>query len=201
VEEKFLPVFMEKYAPIKVERTLVTTDYNLLVERITTAFASSTPPDVFTMGSPDVVTFAHPGSVLALDTYQRVKKESEDFFAPPLAVGKYNNKLYGMTYYIDTRIMLYRKDVLAEAGLPTDRKSLPKTWDQFREAAKRVTRWEGSDLKRVGWDVTGATGDATIFLVMLGQLNKRVISTDGKKVEFDGAEGQRALQTLVDFMN
>ncbi|CAA9250992.1 MAG: hypothetical protein AVDCRST_MAG77-2164 [uncultured Chloroflexi bacterium] len=201
VEEKYLPVFQEKYAPIKVERTLVTTDYNLLVEKITTAFASSTPPDVFTMGSPDVVTYAHPGSVLQLDTYQRIKKEADDFFAPPLAVGKYQNKLYGMTYYIDTRIMLYRKDVLAEAGLPTDRKSLPKTWDQFRDVAKKVARWEGNDIKRVGWDVSGAAGDATVFLVMLGQLNKRVISADSKKVEFDGPEGQRALQTLVDFYN
>ena len=54
----------------------------------------------------------------------------------------------------------------------------------------------------VGWDVSGATlGDATPFLVMVGQLGKRIISADGKKVEFDGAEGERALHTLVDFYN
>jgi multiple sugar transport system substrate-binding protein len=202
VEVKYLPVFMEKYAPITVERTVPTTDYNLLVEKTTTAFASGTPPDVFTMGSPDIVTYAHPGSVLPLDGYGRIKKETDDFFGPPLGVGKYDGKLYGVTYYIDTRIMLYRKDVLAEAGVPTDRKSLPKTWEQFREVAKKVARWEGNDILRVGWDVSGATlGDATPFLVMVGQLGKRIIAADGKRVEFDGAEGQRALQTLVDFYN
>src|SRR5438105_3459917 len=42
VEEKYLPIFNEKYAPIKVERSLPTTDYNQLVEKVTTAFASST---------------------------------------------------------------------------------------------------------------------------------------------------------------
>jgi ABC-type glycerol-3-phosphate transport system substrate-binding protein len=101
VEEKHLPVFMEKHAPITVERTLASTNYDQLVEKITTAFASSTPPDVFTMGSPDIVTFAHPGSVLQLDAYQRLRKDAEDFFGPPLAIGKYRDRLYGLTYYID----------------------------------------------------------------------------------------------------
>jgi multiple sugar transport system substrate-binding protein len=200
VEEKYLPVFQEKFAPIKVERSLASTDYGQLVEKITTAFAGGTPPDVFTMGSPDVVTYAHPGSALQLDAYASVRKHAEDFFGPPLAVGRYKDKLYGLTYYIDTRIMMYRKDMMAELGLPTDRKSLPKTWDQFREVAKRLVRWEGTELKRVGWDIANM-GDATQFLTMLGQLGKKVISTDGKKVEFDGPEGQRALQTLVDFVH
>ena len=200
VEQKFLPVFEEKYAPYKVERTLASTNYGTLVEKVTTAFASSTPPDVFTMGSPDVVTYAHPGSALQLDAYANVRKHAEDFFGPPLAVGRYKDKLYGLTYYIDTRIMMYRKDMMAEMGLPTDRKSLPKTWDQLRDVAKRLVRWEGNELKRLGWDIA-KMGDATQFLVMLAQLGKKVISADGKKVEFDGPEGQRALQTLVDFVH
>ena len=98
--------------------------------------------------------------------------------------------------------MLYRKDVLAEAGLPTDRKGLPKTWDQFREAARKVSRWEGSGcIGRVGWDVQGAAGDTTAWVVMVGQQNRRMISADGKRVEFDGPEGEKALQTLVDFVH
>jgi multiple sugar transport system substrate-binding protein len=200
VEEKHLPIFQERFAPIRVERTLASTDYAKLVEKVTTAFASSTPPDVFTMGSPDIVTYAHPGSVLKLDAYAHVRKHAEDFFGPPLAIGRYKDKLYGLTYYIDTRIMMYRKDMLAEVGLPSDRKSLPKTWDQFREVAKKLVRWEGSELKRLGWDIA-TMGDATQFLVMLGQQGKKVIAADGKKVEFDGPEGQRALQTLVDFVH
>lgn len=200
VEEKYLPIFMEKYAPIKVERTLASTNYGQLVEKVTTAFASSTPPDVFTMGSPDVVTYAHPGSVVQLDQYQHVRKHAEDFFGPPLAVGRYKDKLYGLTYYIDTRIMMYRKDMLAEMGLPSDRRSLPKTWDQFREVARKLAKWEGGELKRLGWDIA-TMGDATQFLVMLAQQKKGVIAPDGKKVEFDGPEGQKALQTLVDFVH
>jgi multiple sugar transport system substrate-binding protein len=200
VEEKNLPRFMEKQPHIKVERTLASTDYRLLVEKITTAFASGSAPDVFTMGSPDVVTYAHPGSALQLDQFPRVRKEAEDFFGPPLTVGKYKDKLYGLTYYIDTRIMNYRKDFLAEAGLPTDRKSLPKTWDQFRDVARRLAKWEGGELRRVGWDIANM-GDATPFLTMFGQFKKPLISADGKKVEFDGPEGQRALQTLVDFVH
>ena len=200
VEERYLPVFQEQHAPYRVERTLASTDYGKLVEKVTTAFASGTPPDVFTMGSPDIVTYAHPGSALQLDAYAGVRKHAGDFFGPTLSVGRYQDKLYGLTYYIDTRIMMYRKDLMAEAGLPTDRRSLPKTWDQFREVAKRLVRWEGTELKRLGWDIA-TMGDATQFLVMLGQQNKKVIAEDGRRVEFDGPEGQRALQTLVDFVH
>ncbi|MDQ3702167.1 MAG: extracellular solute-binding protein, partial [Chloroflexota bacterium] len=200
VEEKNLPVFMERSAPIKVERTLAAVDYGQLVEKITTAFASDTAPDVFTMGSPDVVTYAHPGSALQLDAFPRVRKEAEDFFGPPLAVGRYKEKLYGLTYYIDTRIMVYRKDLLAEEGLPTDRKQLPKTWEQFREVGRKLAKWEGGQLSRVGWDIA-TSGDATQFMMMLAQQKKNIIAADGKRVEFDGPEGQRALQTLVDFVH
>ena len=201
VEERYLPVFQEQHAPYRVERTLASTDYGKLVEKVTTAFASGTPPDVFTMGSPDIVTYAHPGSALQLDAYAGVRKHAGDFFGPTLSVGRYQDKLYGLTYYIDTRIMMYRKDLLAEAGLPTDRKSLPKTWDQFREVAKRLVRWEGTELKRLGWDIA-TMGDATQFLVMLGAAEQEGHrGTTGERVEFDGPEGQRALQTLVDFVH
>lgn len=200
VEEQNLPRFMEQFAPIKVERTLASTNYATLVEKITTAFAAGTPPDVFTMGSPDVVTYAHPGSAMQLDAFPRVRKEMEDFFGPPLGVGRYRDKLYGLTYYIDSRLMTYRRDLLAEAGLPTERAALPKTWDEFREVAKRLAKWEGGQLTRVGWD-SGAVGDASPFLTMLGQLKAPVITADGRRVGFDGPEGQRALQTLVDLVH
>src|SRR5437762_14722 len=127
VELKDLPVYMQQSAPIKVDRN-VTADYNTLIDKLTVAFASGTGPDVVTLGSPGIAQFAGPGNLLALDKSARVKKEAEDFFGPPLNVGRYKDTLYGLTYYVDMRIALYRKDALADAGLPADRKALPKTW-------------------------------------------------------------------------
>ncbi|MBI3971212.1 MAG: extracellular solute-binding protein [Chloroflexi bacterium] len=197
-EDQRLPVFMEKHAPVKVERTIIS-NHGELLQKLTVGFVSGQGPDVFNVGSPGVSQMAGPGFVLPLDSYSRVKKEASDFFQSGLNIGTYKNKLYGLTYYADMRIMLYRKDRLAEAGLPTDRKSLPKTWDQFREVTKKLARWDGGQLARIGFDVP--KNDDSFFLLMVRQLGKDSFNADLTKAQFDGAEGERALQTIVDFLH
>ena len=186
-----------------MERTLVSTVYAELIQKITVAMASGTPPDVFTVGSPDVATFADPGSAYQLDLSPRIKKEAEDFFAGPLNVGKYGDRLFGLTYFVDVRILLARKDLLREAGLPHGREGRSRrTWAQFADWARRMTRSEGADVTRAGFEVPkpSGTNNGELFLTMLAQQGKGFFAPDGKRAAFDGAEGQRALQTLVDFM-
>jgi ABC-type glycerol-3-phosphate transport system substrate-binding protein len=197
-EEKRLPVFMEKHAPVRVNRTVIASGDELL-QKLTVSYVAGTGPDVFNIGSPGVAQLAAPGFVLPLDSYQRVKKEASDFFQSGLNIGTYKQKLYGLTYYADMRIMLYRKDRLAEAGLPTDRKSLPKTWEKFVEVTKKVARWEGGQMTRFGFDVP--RNDESFWLMMVKQLGKEMLSPDLTKAQFDGPEGERALQTIVDFIH
>jgi multiple sugar transport system substrate-binding protein len=197
-EDRRLPVFMETHAPVKVERTVIS-NHTQLLEKLTVGFVSGTGPDVFNVGSPGVSQMAHPGFVLPLDGYAAVKREAADFFQSGLNIGTYKQKLYGLTYYVDTRIMLYRKDRLAEAGLPTDRKSLPKTWDQLVDLGKKIARWEGGSLKRFGFDVP--KDDDSFWLMMVKQLGKDSFNAELTKAQFDGAEGERALQTIVDFIH
>ena len=97
VEEKSIPVFKSTFPHLTVERTFVSGTYDNLLEKVTTSFASGTPPDVFNIGSSGIATYAHPGSVLQLDTIPRLKKESADFFVPANTIGTYKGKLYGMT--------------------------------------------------------------------------------------------------------
>ena len=201
VEERSLPVFKARAPHLTVERTFVGAGtYDNLLEKVTTSFASGTAPDVFNIGSSGIATYAHPGYVLQLDADGRLRKEAEDFFAPPNAIGKYRGKLYGMTWYIDSRMPLYRKDLLAEVGLPADRKGLPKTWDQFREVAKRLSKWDGAQIARVGFDVP-KTGDAKLFMQLIAQQGKGIYNAEMSRVQFDGPEGQRALQLLVDLVH
>jgi multiple sugar transport system substrate-binding protein len=197
VELQDLPVYAQKAAPTGVERSVIA-DYNTLLDKLTVGFASGTGPDVFTLGSPGIAQFAAPGSLLALDRSARVKKEAEDFFGPPLNVGKYRGTLFGLTYFVDMRIPLYRKDVLADAGLPTDRKAQPKTWEQFRDVTRKLARWEGGELKRVGFDVP--KGDDTLFYTLVRQQGKDALNADMTRAGFDAVEGERALQFEVDLL-
>ncbi|MGH2352202.1 MAG: extracellular solute-binding protein, partial [Chloroflexota bacterium] len=197
-EGQRLPEFEQESAPIKVERTMIV-NHSELLQKLTVGFVSGTGPDVFNVGSPGVAQMAAPGFLLPLDSYSRVKKEASDFFESGLKIGSYKGKLYGLTYYADMRVLIYRKDHLAEAGLPNDRKALPKTWDQFREATRKLARWEGGQIARIGFDVP--KGDDSFFLLMVRQLGKETLNPELTKATFDGVEGERALQTIVDFIH
>ncbi len=197
-EDQRLPVFMEQQAPVKVERTAIS-NHTELLDKLTVAFVSGTGPDVFNIGSPGVAQFAHPGFLLPLDGYPRAKKEAADFFESGLRIGSYKGKLYGFTYYADMRIMLYRKDLLAQAGLPAERQALPKTWDQLRELARKLTRWEGGQISRIGFDVPKT--DEALWFNVVHQQGVDVLNKELTRATVGGAEGERALQLMVDLLH
>jgi ABC-type glycerol-3-phosphate transport system substrate-binding protein len=197
-EDRRLAVFAEQQAPVKVNRTVISNGDELL-QKLTVAYVGGSGPDVFNIGSPGIAQLAAPGFVLPLDGDPRLKKEAADFFESGLRIGSYKGKLYGLTYYADLRLMIYRKDRLAEAGLPTERKSLPKTWEQLVEVGKKLARWEGGQMTRFGFDVP--RNDESFWLMMVKQLGKEMLSPDLTRAQFAGPEGERALQTIVDFIH
>lgn len=198
VDTKRMPVFNDKNAPTKVERTPFVGDHTQFLEKMTVAFAGGTGPDVFTVGTPGIPLFGLQNSLLDVEKYPAIKKELADFFTPVQELGKYKGKLYGLNYFIDMGVTLYRKDILAREGLPTDRKSLPKTWDQFRDWGRKLARWEGGTLTRIGFNVPR---DDKMFLTAVKQLGKGLFNADNTKVTFDGVEGEQALQMMVDFIH
>lgn len=199
IEIKNLALYNEKFAPTRVERTPFPGNHAEWLEKLTVAFASDTQPDVFTVGTPGIPRFGLAGSLLPLDGYPAARKEADDFFVPALEVGKISGTLYGFEYFIDANVMLYRKDLLAEVGLPADRQGLPKTWDQFRDVARKLTQWDGTELKRIGFDVSRA--DETLHWTMMQQLGKTPFDKDMKRSQLDSPEAERALQLLVDLIH
>ena len=198
LEDRRIPVFMEQHAPVKVERTVLS-NHSELLDKLTVSFVSGTGPDTFNVGSPGIAQFAHPGFLLALDGYPAVKKEAADFFESGLRIGSYKGKLYGLTYYADMRIMFYRKDLLTQAGLPAERQSLPKTWDRLRELARKLTRWEGGQIARIGFDVPKT--DEALWFNVIHQQGKDLLNKELTRATFDGGEGERALQLMVDLLH
>ena len=199
VDVKRLPEFDQKHAPTKVTRTPFVGNHTDFLQKMTVSFAGGTAPDVFTVGTPGIPLFGKQGSLLSVEKYPAVKKELADFFAPVQELGRYKGTLYGLNYFIDMGVTQYRKDLLAQEGLPNDRKSLPKTWDQFREVARKLVKWEGGTMTRIGFNVPRT--DDKMFLTAVNQLGKGLFNKEGTRAEFGGAEGERALQMFVDFVH
>ena len=107
-------------------------------QKLTTAVASGSGPDVVQIGLSSLRTFADAGALMNLN-----KKLST---YPNLAPGKFENgvagkataikgKIVSVPWIADTRVLFYRSDLLKAAGINNP----PKTWEQWRADAKTLT--------------------------------------------------------------
>ena len=109
-------------------------------EKTTTALAGNNPPDVLEIGSTLVSKFAESGGLEDL-TGKKAELGGDSWLQGLTDAGTLDGKLYGVPYYAGDRAVIYRKDLLAKAGvstLPTDRAS-------FVAAAQKLQAKYGTD--------------------------------------------------------
>ncbi len=98
--------------------------------------ATGQGPDVAHVAQVWVTEMGDAGAALPLDDFMAKDPPPngfKDFVAQDLAKGK-DGKIYGLPWTTDTWAMVYRVDVLKEAGIDT----LPTTWDELRADSKQV---------------------------------------------------------------
>ncbi|KGX91219.1 sugar ABC transporter substrate-binding protein [Pontibacillus marinus] len=111
-------------------------------DKLLTAVASGNGPDVLQIGTTWVPEFAEAGAFKDLseymDDYESFNKDN--FFDGSVSTMKYNDQVVGVPWYVDTRVMYYRTDLLKEAGFD----QAPDTWSELKDAAKKLAdRGEG----------------------------------------------------------
>ncbi|MDE5641378.1 MAG: extracellular solute-binding protein [Bifidobacterium castoris] len=103
----------------------------------------------------------------------------------------------GNVKYIDSVIntgnIYYNKTLWKEAGL-TDG-DVPKTWDEFREVAKKLAKWDGGKMVQAGFNFNGAAYSA-IYEGLNYQKGQVLFSDDGRKPDYDNKETAENLQFL-----
>ena len=196
VEDKRVVEFNAANAPTKVVRRLMDSDYTT---QLTVAFAAGSGPDTYGVGSTSIPSFSAIGAALSLDDYPAAKRELPDFIPAAIECCKYLGKINGLPYTLGPRAMVIRKDIMTEVGL--DAAKFPDTWDTFREAARRMTKFDGQALVRGGFLVPQGTTGHDLFMVLHEQLGEHAFNADLSKPTFNGAAGQQALQFLVDLLN
>jgi multiple sugar transport system substrate-binding protein len=110
-------------------------------EKLLTAFVGRATPDLAAMGNtwiPEMVTL---GALLPLDGLQRGDPEMDaaDQFPGIWATNIVGDSLYGIPWYVDTRVLFYRTDVLARAGYA----QMPDTWGGWVAAMRAIRRAGG----------------------------------------------------------
>ena len=107
------------------------------VQVFTTAIAAGKGPDVSTGSSYQGLLFAKQGVVAPVDdivaSWQKSGK-ANDFYTGVLNAYKYNGHYISLPWSGDIRVLWYRSDILAKAGIKP-----PTTWGEVRRAAKQLS--------------------------------------------------------------
>ncbi len=163
--------FEEEYPDIKVNTQAI--PWDAAHERMLTAVVGRVPPDVSQMGTTWIAEFQSMNAFEPLDDYI---KESElkpkHFFESTYNIGEIDGKNYGIPWYIDTRVLFYRTDILEEAGYENP----PGTWDELLEMATELAR------QRDGYGISLPVADWTTYMMFLWQNNGSILSEDHQEI-------------------
>jgi multiple sugar transport system substrate-binding protein len=112
-------------------------------EKLLTAFVGNASPDVVQMGNTWIPEFVAVHALEPLDSLlrQSAALDSTRYFPGIWRTNVIDDSTYGIPWYVDTRLVFYRKDILARAGYPT----FPTTWADWILAMRAVKKLVGPD--------------------------------------------------------
>ncbi|OQA46885.1 MAG: Maltose/maltodextrin-binding protein precursor [Chloroflexi bacterium ADurb.Bin325] len=163
ITNKMIETFEGKNPDIKINRTYIAqTQGTQANDKLLTAIAAGTPPDVFKFDRFIVAQFAAQGFLTDLTEFaNRDGIKADDYWDFAWEEANYNGKLYALPYDTDTRALWYNKDIFEEAGL--DPEKPPQTLAELQEIADkltvkgandRITRWGYIPTSDQAWTYT-----------------------------------------------
>ena len=112
-------------------------------EKLLTAYAGDALPDLLQLGNTWIPEFVALRALVPLDgrIAGSAAVAADDYFPGILATNALEGSTWGVPWYVDTRVLFYRSDLLERAGFP----EAPRTWRAWLEALTRLEQVVGAD--------------------------------------------------------
>jgi multiple sugar transport system substrate-binding protein len=190
VVRELLPAFHERYPGVNVEVQQI--PWTAAHEKLLTAFVGESLPDVTQIGNTWLPEFRTLGALE--DLGPRVARSSV------IAAGSYfpgiwdtnlvEGVLCGVPWYVDTRVLFYRKDLLAAVGAAAP----PRTWTEWHDVLRRLKARAGPGR----WAILLPTDEWAQPVILGLQKRASLLTADGGDAAFRSRAFREAATFYVD---
>jgi multiple sugar transport system substrate-binding protein len=108
-----------------------------------------------------------------------------------------DGKYYGLPQDMNVWALFYNKDAFAEAGI----KEPPKTWEELREVAIKLTKRDASGkLVRAGYFIDFGQQEHIVWKILLEQFGQPIFDADNKRVTWNTDTGQKTFEWFMNLL-
>jgi len=161
-------------------------------EKLLTAFVGNAMPDVFQAGTTWLPELAALGAVEPLgDRATRLAGiPMEDYFPGILEANTIDDSLIGVPWYVDTRLLFYRSDLLAQAGRPGP----PRSWEAWVADMDRLRAGRGRDRYAIFLPIN----EWEMPVILALQTGAHLLRDDDQYADFRSPAFRRAFDFYLD---
>jgi multiple sugar transport system substrate-binding protein len=161
-------------------------------EKLLTSHVGRSSPDLAQLGNTWVPEFTALHAIEPLEGWLAHSQELRPnaFFSGIWATNVVEGIPYGIPWYVDTRLIFYRKDLMRQAGYD----SIPQSWEGWRAAMRALKAKVGARRYAIFLPVNEWTQPMIFGL----QAGSPLLSDHSTKGDFSGPEFRRAFDFYVD---
>lgn len=190
--EKLRPLieeFESRHPDVRVRMEAI--PWNAAHEKLLTALAGDSLPDMCQLGNTWIAEFAALGSLEDLtDAVGRSEAIPQEAYFPRIwRSNVIDGRLRGVPWYVDTRLLLYRTDLLAEAGFDAP----PTSWREWLDVMRVLKRRRGKDRFATLMPINEF--EQPIILAL--QAGSTLLDPEGRRGDFEGVAFRRAFEFYV----
>lgn len=179
----------------KLEIQSIPADY---YKKIQTMISARQAPDLIWLSQEYIPMYAKLGAIIDITDMARndVNCNLDNYYEGVLNAAKYQDRLYGLPWINQPVVMYYNEDMFRKEGVELPNNNW--TWDDFRKAAKRLTKDTNGDGKVDQWG-TVIDGWPPMHL-WLWTYDGESVDEQGN-VKIDSSESIKALEMLSKILN
>lgn len=189
---KLVPEFERLNPGIKVKVQQI--PWTAAQEKLVTAFASDNTPDACQLGNTWVPQFAALNAIVSLNELVSNSDliNKERYFEGIWETNVIDGKVFGIPWYMDTRVIYYREDVFKKVGYNEP----PKNWNELFDLSKKIKSLHPNEEK---YAIYLPTNEWAPFVMFGMEAGSSLLKNENTLGNFSSKEFTTAFKYLVEF--